>query len=121
MAILVKLIGIVIAGLGLAIFASPAFSQKIFDFFKEGKRIYFAGIIRVATGLILLVATSRSAVPLAAIALGMMFLMSGIVIFAADIEKMKIFIQQFSEMPGLVIRLFGLVAASFGILIFSIF
>ena len=119
--ILAKLIGVLIMALGLAIFASPQFTQKIFNFFKEGKRVYYAGVIRTAVGLVLFFAASKSAVPLAAIALGLMFLVSGIVVFAADLEKMKAFITHYSEIPGLVIRLFGLVGASFGILIFSIF
>lgn len=121
MVILAKLVGVLIMALGLAIFASPQLTQKIFNFFKEGKRIYYAGVIRTAVGLILFLSASQSAVPLAAIALGLMFLVSGIVIFAAELEKMKAFIAHYSEMPGLVIRLLGLVAASFGILIFSIF
>ncbi|MBF0384360.1 MAG: DUF2065 family protein [Candidatus Omnitrophica bacterium] len=121
MVILVKIVGVLIMALGLVIFASPQFTQKIFDFFKEGKRIYYAGVIRTVVGLVLFICASRSSVPLAAIALGLMFLVSGIVIFAADPEKLKAFISSYSEMPSLVIRLLGLVAASFGILIFSIF
>lgn len=121
MIILVKLVGVLIMALGLVIFASPAFTQKIFDFFKEGKKIYIAGVIRTVVGILLFLCASQSAVPLAAIALGLMFLVSGIVVFAADIEKLKAFIASYSQMPTLVIRLLGLVAASFGILIFSIF
>ncbi|MBI4115292.1 MAG: DUF2065 family protein [Candidatus Omnitrophica bacterium] len=121
MIILIKLVGIVITVFGLAIFASPEFSQKVFDFFKEGKRIYYAGVVRVAAGALILLSASQSAVPLAAIALGVMFLVSGIVVFVSDLEKMKAFILTYSQMPSLVIRLFGLVGASFGILIFSIF
>jgi uncharacterized protein YjeT (DUF2065 family) len=118
---LVKLVGLLIMALGLAIFASPSFAQKIFDFIKEGKRIYYAGVIRTAVGLILFLCASQSRVPLTAIALGLMFLVSGIVVFAADPEKLKALIGFYSEMPGLVIRLLGLVAAAFGILIVSIF
>ena len=121
MVILAKLVGLLIMVLGLTIFASPHLTQKLFDFFKEGKRIYYAGVIRTLVGLLLFFCVPRSAVPLAAIALGLMFLVSGIVVFAVDVEKLKAFLASYSEMPGLVIRLLGLVAASFGILIFSIF
>ncbi len=121
MIILVKLIGVLITIVGLGIFASPQLTQKIFDFIKEGKRIYYAGVARVIVGLLILICASRSMVPIAAIALGLMFLVSGIVIFAADLEKLKAFIGQYAEMPGLVVRLLGLVAASFGLLTFSIF
>lgn len=121
MILIAKLIGFLIAGLGLAIFASPKVTEKIFHFFMQGKNLYYAGVIRVSAGFILLIAASQSVVPLAAIALGVMFLVSGIVVFAADHEKMRDFVTAYSQMPKLVIRLLGLVAASFGILIFSIF
>ena len=52
MIFIIKLVGLLIMGLGLAIFASPAFTQKIFAFFKEGKRIYIAGVVRTAVGLL---------------------------------------------------------------------
>ena len=121
MIILAKLIGILVMSLGLAIFASPDFTQKLFNFFKEGNRIYLAGVARSFVGLLLFLVASKSSVPLAAIALGLMFLVSRIVVFAADVEKLKAFLASYSEMPALIIRLLGLVAASFGILIFSIF
>lgn len=121
MIILVKLVGALIAVLGLAIFASPWVTQKIFGFFKEGKNIYYAGVVRSIIALLLFIAASQSVVPLAAIALGLMFLVSGIAVFATDVEKLKAFIASYSEMPSLIVRLLGLVAASFGILIFSIF
>ncbi|MBN1688997.1 MAG: DUF2065 family protein [Candidatus Omnitrophica bacterium] len=121
MIILAKLIALAITILGLAVFTSPQFSQKLFNFFKEGRNLYIAGVVRVLIGLLLLVIASQSVVPVAAVALGVLFLVSGIVVFAADIEKMRTFITAYSEMPSLVIRLLGLVAATFGILIFSIF
>jgi uncharacterized protein YjeT (DUF2065 family) len=121
MIVLIKLTGILIAVLGLTIFASPEFTQKLFAFFKTGKRIYYAGVIRTMIGLVLFICASRSSVPLAAISLGLMFLVSGITVFAAEAEKLKTFMSAYSQMPSLVIRLLGLVAASFGILIVSIF
>jgi len=121
MLIVVRIIGVVISALGLAIFALPVFSEKIFRFFKEGKRLYYAGVIRTVVGLVVLFVASQSRVPIAAVALGLMFLISGIAVFACDVEKMKVFIQHYSEMPPIVIRLIGLVAATFGVLIFAIF
>lgn len=121
MVLLIKLVGFLIMALGLAIFASPQFTQKIFDFIKEGKRVYYAGVLRSGVGLILFICSSQSLVPLAAISLGLMFLVSGIAVFATEPDRLKAFIAHYSEMPGLILRLLGLVAASFGILIFSIF
>ncbi|HOW36537.1 MAG TPA: DUF2065 family protein [Candidatus Omnitrophota bacterium] len=121
MIILVKIVGILIMALGLMIFVSPEFTQKLFAFFKDGKKIYYAGVFRSVVGLILILGSGESLVPLAAIALGLMFLVSGIAVFASDTEKLKAFIESYSQMPALVIRLLGLVATSFGILVFAIF
>ncbi len=121
MVILVKLIAMVIAAFGLAIFAAPQFSQKVFEFIQKGNRLYYAGVGRGVVGLVLLLTASKSPVPTGAVALGVMLLVSGIAVFAADIEKLKAFVEGVSQMPGLVVRLMGLIAASFGILIFSIF
>ncbi|MFH0984496.1 MAG: hypothetical protein V1882_03055 [Candidatus Omnitrophota bacterium] len=118
--VLVKLVGLVIVGLGITIFASPKFTQKIFAFVKEGKRIYWAGVVRSLLGLALLLCAPGSLVPVATVAVGVLFLLSGIIVFASDLEKLKAFLVHYSELPVLVIRLLGLVAASFGILIFSI-
>ncbi|MFH1360375.1 MAG: hypothetical protein ABIJ41_04980 [Candidatus Omnitrophota bacterium] len=121
MIVLVKLLGGLVIVVGLTIFASPAFTKKIFAFVQHGKNIYYAGVARCVLGIILFICASRSSVPLAAIALGLMFVMSGIVVFAADLRKLKALIASYSEMPALVIRLLGLMAASFGMLVFSIF
>jgi hypothetical protein len=120
MLILAKLIGLLIAVLGLAMFVLPQSFQKVADFFKEGKRIYWAGVGRSLVGLILLIGAPQSLLPVATASVGVIFLLSGIIVFACDLEKLKGFLTHYSEMSVLVIRLLGLVAASFGILIFSI-
>jgi uncharacterized protein YjeT (DUF2065 family) len=118
--ILAKSIGLLVAVFGLGIFASSKFAQKVFNFLKEGKRVYWAGVVRSFVGLVLLFASPRSALPVSAMAVGMILLLSGIVVFACDLEKLKGFLSHYSEMPYLVIRILGLVAASVGILVFSI-
>ncbi|OQA57537.1 MAG: hypothetical protein BWY42_00527 [Candidatus Omnitrophica bacterium ADurb.Bin277] len=62
-----KQIGLAMTGLGLAIFISPGFTQKIFDFMKRGKRIYWAGVARCLAGLVLILIVSKSALPVAAV------------------------------------------------------
>lgn len=121
MIIIVKLIGFLIMIFGFCIFSVPSLTKKIFELCLKGNNLYVAGVVRGAIGLILFFAASQSLVPLAAIALGLMFLVSGIIVFASDEEKLKAFIASYSELPSLLIRLFGLIAASFGILVFAIF
>ena len=118
--LLAKLIGLVVAGFGLTIFASPKFTQKVFAFIKEGRRIYWAGVIRCLVGLILLFIAPTSVLPVATVLVGVILLLSGIIVFACDLEKLRSFLAHYSELPVLVIRLLGLVAACCGILIFSV-
>ena len=117
---LAKLIGLVVAGFGLTIFISPKFTQKIFDFIQKGKRIYWGGVVRCLVGFILLLSAPASMLPVVTMLVGMILLLSGIIVFACDLEKMKSFITHYSELPVLVLRLLGLVAACFGILVFSV-
>ena len=118
--LLAKLIGLVVAGVGLTICVSPKFMQKIFDFVKEGKRIYWAGVVRCLVGLILLVIAPKCVLPVATFVVGVILILSGVIAFACDLEKLKSFLAHYSDLPVLVIRLIGLVAACYGILIFSI-
>jgi len=121
MVFLAQALGILIAIFGLALFISPQLSQKVFAFFKEGKRIYIAGGVRVFAAAVLGLAASESYLPVAAYTLAVIFLLSGIIVFVCDLEKLKSFILKYSEMPAIAIRLFGLVAAAFGFLTFSLF
>ena len=121
MVLLAKFVGTLILILGCTIFITPAFTKKIYAFMKEGKRFAWAGMFRTAVGIVLFLSASQSLLPRAAIALGIMFLMSGLVVFAADDKKLLEFVHNFLEMPAIVIRLMGLFAASFGILIISLY
>jgi len=120
MLILAKLFGILIAVFGLTVCALPQVMQKLFDFMKEGKRIYGAGVLRCLIGLVLLLASPQSAIPITAIAMGVVFLLSGIIVFACDLEKLKGVLAHYGEMPVLILRLLGLLVAAFGILVFSV-
>jgi len=117
---LVKCIALLVAGLGLMIFALPKNIHKVFAFIREGKRIYWAGVVRCLVGFVLLLSASKSVLPVATVSVGMIFLLSGIVVFACDPEKLKGLFAHSGEMPVIVIRLLGLVVASFGLLVFSI-
>lgn len=114
--LIAKLTGFLIAAFGLAIFAFPPLTQKIFHFFMTGKRIYYAGIIRAFTGTVLLLVASETRVPLGTMVLGLIFLLSAAVIFFGGEEKMKGFLQSFAGLPPLVVRFFGLMGFCFGLL-----
>jgi hypothetical protein len=120
MLILAKLIGLLVATFGLTLFVLPRFTEKVFDFMKEGKRLYWAGVVRSLIGLILLMGAPQSALPVATVSVGVIFLLSGIIVFACDLEKLKGFFAHYIELSAVVTRLLGLVVACFGILIFSI-
>lgn len=99
MNIVAQLMGIAIAGFALVVFVAPKITEKVFDFFMEGKSLYLGGVIRIVVGLILLLSISSSAVPLAAGLLGVIFLASGAIIFATELEKMKEFLTAYRALP----------------------
>ncbi len=121
MEILAQAVGLLIAACGLAILIQPQLTHKVFEFIKQGHRIYIAGVVRVCVGLVLFLSSSGSDIPMAANMLGAIFLLSGVIVFVSDLEKLKAFMAKYNELPEVTLRLLGLLAAAFGLLTFSLF
>ncbi|MBI4431266.1 MAG: hypothetical protein HY587_06115 [Candidatus Omnitrophica bacterium] len=120
MIILAKSFGILIAVLGLIFLVYPDRAKKMMDFWKEGNRIYGAGAIRLAIGVILLFASPQAAQPFTAAVLGVLILVTGVVIFVMGLEEVKKQIAFWESQPILVRRIMGVFVTLFGILIISI-
>ena len=120
MDIIVKIIGVLIAGLGIAFAAHPPLAKRMMEFWKTGNRVYYAGVIRLAIGVLILMAASGADLPLAAVALGLMFLASGSLIFVMGLDAMKKQIEYWEGQPDIPIRIMGVFAFTFGVLIFCV-
>lgn len=117
MNILVKSIGIVIVALAIAYLLKPDVMKYIIEFFKKGKRIYLAGLIRLVLAVVFLLAAHECRIASVIIFFGILLLVSGLLIFVLRPEGI-IYIADWVQRQSLfVLRLFALTAFIIGAII----
>ena len=89
MRLVIIIIGIVFICMGVFFLLKPAALTLIIEFFKQGKRIYLAAVIRLVLAVIFLLAARECHMPWVIGLLGIVFLASSLVIFAAGPEKLQ--------------------------------
>lgn len=117
MLFLVKLIGFVIMGFGVAFLMDPGTMKKVIDFFEVGKRVYAAAIGRIVLAVILLLVASQAKITWIIVALGIIFLVSGILVFSMGVDKCKAMIGKIRDKQVKDQRLIALIPLVAGILI----
>jgi len=114
---IVKIIGIVIVAFGIAYLLKPDIMQFLMEFFKEGKRIYFAGLARFVLAIVFLLAARECYITPVIVLFGILFLISGLLIFALGLERVKSIIEWWQKQSILVLRLLALVTLAIGVVI----
>lgn len=117
MLILVRLIGIVIVGMGATFLLSPKTLKQVLSFWGEGKRPYIAGILRLLIGAILLLAASQCRLVGVVVTLGVLILVGGIIIFLLGLERVKSILSWWNKKSLLVMRLISLIPLALGVLL----
>ena len=77
-------------------------------------RIYLAGILRFALAVVFLVGASRCRYPKVIIAFGIAFIISGVVVFAVRLEKLKSILRWWGKQPAIILRILGLLTIIIG-------
>lgn len=117
MLILVRIIGIIIAVMGIIFLLNPKKMKQVISFWGQGKRFYTAGVLRVVFGIIFLLSASQSRVVGIIITLGILFLIGGITIFAMGLDRVKSVLSWWDKRPLIVLRLGALIALAVGALV----
>lgn len=117
MLLLVKLIGIIIAGMGVSFLLKPKMMVRFIAFWEKGRRLYIAGILRIVFAIILLFSASQCKSVGIVLTLGILFLIGGIIIFTLGLKKLKSILKWWAGKSPLVFRLLGLIALGIGILL----
>ena len=118
--IIIKSFGIIFTLMGIAYLLRPDIIKKLMGFFKKGKRIYFAGLIRFALAVIFLIAARECRYSLIIIASGLIFLAGGLLIFILGPEKIRRIFDWYEQQPDIVFQVIAVVVLVFGmIVIFS--
>lgn len=117
MVILVKIIGIVITVMGIAILLQPKVARMMMGFWRQGKKIYLAGGIRIILGVIFLSSACQARLPQVISALGVLMLIGGLLIFILGPKKTGAVFEWWDKKPQYLLRLLSLLILAFGALI----
>jgi hypothetical protein len=117
MVILVRLIGIFAVGAGIIFLVSPKTMRQFMLFWKKGKRLYIGGMLRILIGVIFLLAASECRLVEVMVTLGILFIITGSIIFVIKLNRLKIILTWWYGRSLLVIRLIALISIAVWLLI----
>jgi len=117
MVVLIKAVGVLILTAGIVFFIYPQAAKKLFSFFRQGRRIYIAGVLRILFGVIFLMGASDCRTVGVITTLGILLLVAGILIFVIKLDKIKSVLEFWHAKPNSVLRFITLVPIAIGALI----
>jgi len=115
--IVIKSLGMLFALMGIAYLLRPDIIKKLMGFFKKGKRIYLAGLIRFALAVVFFVAARECRYFWIIFASGIIFLTGGLLIFLLGPEKIRRILDWYQDQPTLIFRVIALIVLVFGVVI----
>jgi uncharacterized protein YjeT (DUF2065 family) len=117
MGMLIKFFGIFIVAMGISILLNPKIVRKMMVFWLQGRKLYMGGLIRIILGCVLLYHASQASSPKVILALGVLALLGGLLIFILGLEKSKKFIGWWENKPEHSLRWTSLLVIAFGVLL----
>ncbi|MHC4325943.1 MAG: hypothetical protein ACYSUX_16860 [Planctomycetota bacterium] len=118
--IVIKSLGILFVLMGIAYLLRPDIIKKLMGFFKKGKRIYFAGVIRFALAVVFFLAARECRYFWIIFGSGIIFLAGGLLVFMLGPEKIRRILDWYEQQPAFIFRVIALIVLAFGaIIIFS--
>ena len=117
MDIVVKIVGIVVVFIGIVYLLKPGVLKSFIGFFKKGKRIYFVGLIRFVLAVIFLLAANQCRTAWVIIVFGILFMISGLLIFMLGAKRVKSILDWWQRQSSLLLRLMGVIALAVGAVI----
>lgn len=117
MDIVVKCLGVVILLLGIVYLLKPDVVKWLMRFFKQGRRMYFAAVLRLALAVIFLLAARECDRSWVIVTFGIIFIMSAVLIFAMGIERLRALLDWYLKQPLLIFRVIALIVLAVGAII----
>ena len=117
MDIIIRGLGIVIVVVGIVYLLRPDVMKWLMGFFKQGKRIYFAGLIRLALAVIFLLGARECKHFWVIFAFGILFLIGGVLIFILGPEKLRRILDWYQKQSVLLLRVLAVIALAIGAII----
>ena len=117
MDLVVKIAGIVIAAAGIVYLLKPDVMKFLMEFFKQGKRIYFAGLLRLVLAVIFFLGARECDITWVIVVFGILFLIGGLLIFILGPEKIRRILDWYQKQSVLFLRLLAVIALAIGAII----
>ncbi|MFH1641080.1 MAG: hypothetical protein ABIA66_03845 [Candidatus Omnitrophota bacterium] len=86
---LARSIGILITTMGLIVIVSPKLMKCMLAYWRQGKRVYLGGLLRIFFGVIFLLSASYARLPQAMSVLGVFTILAGVLLFVLGSERAK--------------------------------
>lgn len=115
--IVIKLLGVVFALVGIAYLLRPDMAKWLMGFFKKGNRMYFPGLIRLALAVVFFVGARECRYPWIIFGFGVLFLLSGMLIFLLGPAKIRRILDWYQKQPTFVFRVIAVVVTAVGVII----
>lgn len=117
MDIVVKFLGVVFILISIVYLIKPVVLKRIMGFFRKGKRLYLAGLIRFVLAVVFLLGARECNIPWLIAAFGVLFLISGLLVFTLGLERLKSIIDWYQDQPLLILRIIALLVLAVGAII----
>lgn len=117
MDIVIKAIGTVIVCIGLVYLIKPEVLGGFMRFFAKGKRLYLAALVRFALAIVFFLGARQCGIRWVIVMFGLIFLLSGLLIFMLGLEKAKSIINWYQEQPSVMLRVVAIVVLGVGLII----
>jgi len=117
MDIVVKVIGIVFIFMAIVYFLKPDIMKRLMEFFKQGKRIYIAGVIRFVLAIVFLLAANQCERTWVIIVFGILFMISGLLVFTLGTKRLKSMLDWWQKQSVLLLRVIALITLAIGAVI----
>ena len=114
MTLAVKIVGVLFICLGLLGAAQPNAARRAVGFFKQGKRIYLAALVRFVLAVIFLLAAHECGIPWLIGLLGVLFLVAGLVIIVTGPQRLRPIMEWFQKQSHIWIRAIGVIVLALG-------
>jgi len=114
---IIQIIGIVFVIIAIVYFLKPDALKHMMQFFKKGRRLYLAGLIRFALAVVFLLAAGDCRSTKVIAAFGILFIIAGLLIFTLGLERLKAILDWYQQQSPLIFRVIALIALAIGVII----
>jgi len=113
----IRIVGVVCVIAGILYMFKPDVPRRLMVFFKKGSRIYLAGVMRFALAVVFLIGADRCRHKWVIVGFGILFLVSGLLVFMLGAKRLRTMIDWFQKSPALLLRGLGVIALAIGAII----